>query len=139
MKKMRSCAESLLFMSVALKLILIRKQVLLRISQPQANLFRRSRSVWTFDNCPESHFKEIFRFYKKDIQVLYELMEIPIEINLGNRTRMSGIDAFCITLYRLAHSGNLVVMQDYFQRSGSTISRCVKVLFNIYSSVIRIN
>ena len=56
----------------------------------------------------------MFRFQKKHILLLKQLLRIPDQIHLNNRSVFSGVDALCITLRRLAYPCRLTDLVNTF-------------------------
>ena len=88
-----------------------------------------------FDNVTEEQSWLMFRFNKNDIRTLHQKLRIPKNVNLENGSVVSGIDALCMFLRRMAYPGRLVDLAHFFGRAPSDISRTVNfVLCHIYDN-----
>lgn len=65
--------------------------------------------VFRLDELDDNFCHTHFRFYKADIRRLKLLFEIPDEIILENRSKVSGEEALCILLRRLAYPNRCVI------------------------------
>ena len=76
---------------------------------------------------------KMFRFRKDDILTLRQKLRLPVSIKLENGSVVSGLDALCMFLRRLAYPSRLLDLASLFGRKPSDISRAVKfVLDHIY-------
>lgn len=64
---------------------------------------KKKPGVFRLDDLDDNYCHTHFRFYKRDIRRLIVLFEIPERIVLENRVNVSGEEAFCIVLKRLAY------------------------------------
>lgn len=69
---------------------------------------KRREGHFRLDELEDSFCYVNFRFYKEDIRRLKEVFQIPDEIVLKNRTNVSGEEALCILLRRLAYPNRFV-------------------------------
>lgn len=69
----------------------------------QYHLLKKKLGVFRLDDLDDNYCHTHFRFYKRDIRRLIVLFEIPELIILENRVKVSGEEAFCILLKRLAY------------------------------------
>nr|XP_037285278.1 uncharacterized protein LOC119178191 [Rhipicephalus microplus] len=77
-------------------------------------------------------FYRSFRFHKGDLEDLMEALLIPEEVMSAQRVRVSGREALCMTLRRLAYPNRLCELELFFRRHSSVISSVVsKVLAHI--------
>ncbi|KAL3184415.1 hypothetical protein MRX96_031827 [Rhipicephalus microplus] len=77
-------------------------------------------------------FYRSFRFQKGDLEDLMEALLIPEEVVSAQRVRVSGREALCMTLRRLAYPNRLCELELFFRRHSSVISSVVsKVLAHI--------
>lgn len=63
----------------------------------------KSDGVFRLDELNDNYCFTNFRFYKNDIRKLTALFKIPEEIILRTRVKVSGEEAMCILLRRLAY------------------------------------
>ncbi|KAL3205896.1 hypothetical protein MRX96_040577 [Rhipicephalus microplus] len=71
-------------------------------------------------------------FQKGDLEDLMEALLIPEEVVSAQRVRVSGREALCMTLRRLAYPNRLCELELFFRRHSSVISSVVsKVLAHI--------
>lgn len=68
----------------------------------------KSVGVFNLDELQDSYCFIHFRFYKADIRRLRILFRIPVEIILRNGIKVSGVEALCILLRRLAYPNRFV-------------------------------
>lgn len=59
--------------------------------------------VFNLDELGDSYCYTYFRFYKADIRLLIRLFNIPQQLSLKSRIKVSAEEAFCIMLRRLAY------------------------------------
>lgn len=71
---------------------------------------KKREGVFRLDELDDSFCYVHFRFYKQDIRRLKEVFEIPDEIILKNRINVSGEEALCILLRRLAYPNRFVMI-----------------------------
>lgn len=73
--------------------------------------------VFRLDELDDNFCWTHFRFYKVDIRRLRALFDIPHEIILPNRIKVSGEEALCILLRRLAYPNRYVtnLCADFFK------------------------
>lgn len=64
---------------------------------------KKREGVFRLDELDNNYCFTNFRFYKNDIRKLIALFEIPEEIVLETRVKVSGEEAMCILLRRLAY------------------------------------
>lgn len=64
---------------------------------------KKRAGIFRLDDLDDNFCFVHFRFYKADIRRLRVLFEIPDEIILKNRIKVSGEEALCILLKRLAY------------------------------------
>ncbi|KAL3195235.1 hypothetical protein MRX96_045705 [Rhipicephalus microplus] len=77
-------------------------------------------------------FYRSFRFQKGDLEDLMEALLIPEEVVSAQQVRVSGREALCMTLRRLAYPNRLWELELFFRRHSSVISSVVsKVLAHI--------
>ncbi|KAL3181944.1 hypothetical protein MRX96_035707 [Rhipicephalus microplus] len=77
-------------------------------------------------------FYRSFRFQKGDLEDLMEALLIPEEVMSAQRVRVSGREALCMTLRRLAYPNRLCELELFFRSHSSVISSVVsKVLAHI--------
>ena len=63
------------------------------------------------------------RFRRQDLPRLQRALRIPATVTLQNSVSVSGEEALCILLYRLAYPVRFATMAAFFQRSPSTGTR----------------
>ncbi|KAL3206864.1 hypothetical protein MRX96_039863 [Rhipicephalus microplus] len=71
-------------------------------------------------------FYRSFRFQKGDLEDLMEALLIPEEVMSAQRVRVSGREALCMTLRRLAYPNRLCELELFFRRHSSVISSILK-------------
>lgn len=64
---------------------------------------KKREGVFRLDDLDDNYCLTNFRFSKNDIRKLIPLFEIPKEIILPTRVKVSGEEAMCILLRRLAY------------------------------------
>lgn len=64
---------------------------------------KKRPGVFRLDELDDNYCFTHFRFYKADIRRLVALFQIPEEIILKNRVKLSGEEGLCILLRRLAY------------------------------------
>lgn len=69
----------------------------------QYHYLKKKDGVFRLDDLDDNYCHTHFRFYKRDIRRLIVLFEIPDRIILKNRVTVSGEEALCILLRRLAY------------------------------------
>ena len=79
--------------------------------------------------------KTLFRFSPEQILRIAPLLQLPDEIDLGNRVKIDRIEALCILLYRLSYPCRLVDIERHFQRHRTICSRVItKVCVLLYAT-----
>jgi hypothetical protein len=74
------------------------------------------------------------RFRRQDLPRLQRALRIPETVTLPNRVSVSGEEALCILLYRLAYPVRFATMAVFFQRSSSTLCRVFRwVLDHVFT------
>lgn len=63
----------------------------------------REEGVFNLDSLGDSYCHTHFRFYKSDIRLLVQHLNIPHEIILKSRVKVGGEEALCILLHRLSY------------------------------------
>ena len=76
---------------------------------------------WSYDQfdldlLSDDDCKSEFRFYKRDVYLLAEMLQIPDQIQCYNRLVVDGIEALCIFLTRFAYSCRYSDMLPRFAR-----------------------
>lgn len=69
--------------------------------------------------------KALLRFYKDDLYHLYNCLRIPEQIICDNGLRVSGFEALCVLLRRLAYPNRLQDLTHLFQRTETDLSRII--------------
>lgn len=80
---------------------------------------------FNFNNFHPEECWQMLRFKKDDLVLLTELLNIPNEVRLPNRSVFAGLDALCITLYRLSYPCRLTDLRKVFGRSKSELSKII--------------
>ncbi|KAH7964229.1 hypothetical protein HPB51_027533 [Rhipicephalus microplus] len=70
-------------------------------------------------------FYRSFRFQKGDLEDFMEVLIIPEEVVSAQQVRVSGREALCMTLRRLAYPNRLCELELFFRRHSSVISSVV--------------
>ena len=78
---------------------------------PYCRYDRLDLYLLTDDEC-----KSEFRFYKKDLYLLAEVLHVPFQIRWNNRDVVGGIEAVCILLKRFAYACRYSDMLSRFAR-----------------------
>ncbi|KAH7978494.1 hypothetical protein HPB49_005736 [Dermacentor silvarum] len=73
-------------------------------------------------------FYRMFRFEKIDFRDLVSTLQIPEEVVSAQRVRVSGNEALCITLRRLAYPNRLCELELLFNRHSSVLSSVVSTV-----------
>ena len=95
------------------------------------------RSLWnrrlnrTIDTFTNEQIKNDFNFQNKDqLRVLFVCLKIPQSICLDNGCRVTGEEAFLVTIYRMSWPRKLTQIEDTFGRDYSVWSRCINFMIN---------
>ena len=73
----------------------------------------RERGVFRLDDLGDSYCVIHFRFFKDDIRRLVKAFGLPEVITLKTRVKVSGEEAMCILLHRLAYPKRLFIFHSY--------------------------
>ena len=93
------------------------------------------RTFLEIDKLTDETFKVYFRFEKGDIFRLYRSLGLPEKIPTSNRTCVSGLEALCILLKRLAYPNRLEDLITIFNRPTYELSYIIKaVLDTLYET-----
>jgi hypothetical protein len=71
---------------------------------------------FSLENFTDSQCKTVFKFFKEGLAILKQRLRIPDKIVCRNHTVVSGIEALCILLRRLAYPNRLEDLTDMFSR-----------------------
>ncbi|XP_072145152.1 uncharacterized protein [Dermacentor andersoni] len=109
--------------------------LLLRERERPRRLYVSSRSgLLNIEAIPESTFRRQFRFQKADFPLLLSALQIPEHVTSAQGVRVSGYEALCMCLRRLAYPNRLCDLQEYFARHYSVISSATnKVMLHVES------
>lgn len=77
---------------------------------------------FNFEGISEEESLSLFRFHKDDIRTLSQRFGLPETLILRDRSQVSGIDALCVCLRRLAYPNRLVDLERLFGRPNTTLS-----------------
>lgn len=98
---------------------------------------RQSRSTYNphtpkfeLDLLSDDQCLSYFRFDKRNIRRLGDLLRFPDKIICENRTTCSGLDALCILLRRLSYPNRLLDLEVMFGRPKSTLSLVISAALN---------
>ncbi|KAL1422035.1 hypothetical protein MTO96_022497 [Rhipicephalus appendiculatus] len=99
-------------------------------SVPRRDL--QMNGLLNLDEMDFTTFYRSFRFPKGDLDDLMRALLIPEEVVSAQQVRVSGREALCMTLRRLAYPNRLCELELFFRRHSSVISSVVsKVLAHI--------
>ncbi|XP_077522953.1 uncharacterized protein LOC144133675 [Amblyomma americanum] len=96
--------------------------VMMREREQQRRLYASRRGLLNLDTMPDSTFRSHFRFQKADFRTLVNALEVPEYVTSAQGVRVSGREALCICLRRLAYPNRLCDLQEFFGRHYSVIS-----------------
>lgn len=88
---------------------LILFDAILNTKNRQYHYLDKLPGVFNLDELNDSYCFTHFRFYKADIRRLRVLLNIPDHIVLKTGARLTGEEAFCILLRRLAYPNRFVM------------------------------
>ena len=91
---------------------------------------------WRYDpfeleNFSDDECKVAFRFFKNDVYMLKDVLEIPDEITCCNRLVVSGIEALCILLKRFSYPIRYSDMVPVFARPVAQLSMITTEIMNL--------
>ncbi|XP_049519125.1 uncharacterized protein LOC119445933 [Dermacentor silvarum] len=97
--------------------------LMLREPERQRRLYVSSRGgLLNIEAIPDRVFRRQFRFEKADFPLLVMALELPQYLSSAQGARISGYEALCMCLRRLAYPNGLCDLQEYFARHYSVIS-----------------
>lgn len=102
------------------------------LEQPEPPCYTSQYGLLDIASIRRVKFVELFRFRRDDIDELRTLLRVPDEVMSAQRVRVSGMEALCMTLRRLAYPNRLCELEMQFGRHGTVVSSVVnKVLAHI--------
>ncbi|KAH7965735.1 hypothetical protein HPB49_010261 [Dermacentor silvarum] len=107
--------------------------LMLREPKRQRKLYVSSRGgLLNIEAIPDRVFRRQFRFEKADFPLLLMAPELPQYLSSAQGVRITGYEALCMCLRRLAYPNRLCDLQEYFARHYSVISSVTnKVMWHI--------
>ncbi|KAH9382943.1 hypothetical protein HPB48_023576 [Haemaphysalis longicornis] len=108
------------------------EEIYFLVSQPEPYCFTAQYGLLDVASIKRRKFVELFRFERDDICELLTTLNIPDDVISAQRVRVSGMEALCMTLRRLAYPNRLCELEVEFGRHGTVICSVVnKVLSHI--------
>ncbi|XP_077557627.1 uncharacterized protein LOC144172909 [Haemaphysalis longicornis] len=102
------------------------------LEQPEPPCYTSQYGLLDIASIRRMKFVELFRFGRDEIDELRTLLRVPDEVVSAQRVTVTGMEALCMTLRRLAYPNRQCELEMQFGRHGTVISSVVnKVLAHI--------
>ncbi|XP_077553432.1 uncharacterized protein LOC144168291 [Haemaphysalis longicornis] len=102
------------------------------LEQPEPPCYTSQYGLLDIASIRRMKFVELFRFGRDEIDELRTLLRVMDEVVSAQRVMVTGMEALCMTLRRLAYPNRLCELEMQFGRHGTLISSVVnKVLAHI--------
>ncbi|GFR71691.1 hypothetical protein ElyMa_000359200 [Elysia marginata] len=112
-------------------LVLIKENCMNSPPSPEPANAARGRRSFQLEAFSDQECKDNFRFLKEDIPRLAQALHLPEFVETPNRLTISGVEALCILLRRLAYPSRLVDVGRVFGLHPADISTVTNVMLNI--------
>lgn len=98
------------------------EEMLLLMSEPPRRDFKSFRGLLDVDQLDDEVFRAMFRYRKEEFPLLLSGLRIPDKVTSAHGVAVTGDEALCIALRRLAYPNRWIDLEVLFGRGASILS-----------------